>query len=274
MPPPHLQYFVWPSLVARRAHTQACSPSGSSPFFSELQPTPGGQHTPILAHWKGGHSCLGSWPPFGPKHAQWGSCLDSELTRPWPTHPVVSEKQSCHMLCGAWHCPGHTPSFIKNAHRPGKHWRFHPAPPVYSSHHGGWHPIPWLRVHCYHLLGWWTHLSVSPLTCGAHEHGHGITVKLCEVRLVTENTVPPMPEVPPSVHSPTHTAASLVIQSQSEIPGRTPRWIASSHKPVYNATNWQPLPNSVDHLHAQTRSQDETIVPDHLDWLSVFLGCG
>ena len=136
----------------------AWSPPVSSPFLGELQPTPGGQHAVILAEWKVGYPCLGSKPPFGSKHAQWGSCQDSELVSPWPPHSVVSEKQSCHMLCGAWHCPGHTESFVKKrlspsgsyyrgeASRSAGSWGFHPVSPVYFSHQCGWHSISWLRA--------------------------------------------------------------------------------------------------------------------------------
>ena len=99
--------------------------------------------------------------PFFPKHAQWGSYLDSELANQWPLHPDVPEGQTCHVLCGAWHCPGQTRSFVqkrpspKEAHYHGEawcsvgSWWLHPAPPVHSSHRGGWHPIPWLRAHGY-----------------------------------------------------------------------------------------------------------------------------
>ena len=58
-----------------------------------------------------------------------------------------------------------------------------------------------------------------------------------------------------------HMAGSPVIQGQSETSGRTPRPIASSQKPIFNAPSWQTPPNSSDHLHTQTRSRDETIVP-------------
>ena len=69
----------------------------------------------------GEHSCLGARPPFGPKHAHWGSCLDSELASPWPPHPVVPERQSCHVLLGAWHCPGHTQNLVQKRPSPRKH---------------------------------------------------------------------------------------------------------------------------------------------------------
>ena len=59
-----------------------------------------------------------------------------------------------------------------------------------------------------------------------------ITVKLCEGRLITGDTAPPVPKVPPSVRSSPHMAASPVIHIQSETPGGTPKLIASSLKPV------------------------------------------
>ena len=64
---------------------------------------------------RGDHPCLGARPPFGPKHAEWGACLDSEPTSPWPPHPVVPEK---HVLCGAWHCHGHTQNLAQKRPSP------------------------------------------------------------------------------------------------------------------------------------------------------------
>ena len=82
-----------------------------------------------------------------------------------------------------------------------------------------------------------------------------------EARLISEDTVPPVPEAPTSVRPSTHTAASPVIRSQPGTPGGTARPIVSSQKPVYNAPNWQSPPKSADLPHTQTRSR-ETIVPD------------
>ena len=59
------------------------------------------------------------------------------------------------------------------------------------------------------------------------------SVSNCEARLITEDTVPPVPRVSPSVRSSSHMAASPVIQSQSGTPGGMPRLVASSQKPVY-----------------------------------------
>ena len=59
-----------------------------------------------------------------------------------------------------------------------------------------------------------------------------ITVELREGRLITGDTVAPVPKVPPSVRSSPHMSASPVIHSQSGTPGGTPKLIASSQKPV------------------------------------------
>ena len=58
--------------------------------------------------------------------------------------------------------------------------------------------------------------------------GTTISIKPCEARLITEDTVPPGSEVPHSVRSPQHMAASPVIQSQCVTPGGTLRSTASN----------------------------------------------
>ena len=75
----------------------------------------------------------------------------------------------------------------------------------------------------------------------------------------------PVPEVPPSLCSSPQMAASPVIQSQSRTPGRAPRPIANSQKPICHTLNRQSPQKPTDHLHAQTSSWDETIVYDHSD---------
>ena len=132
----------------------------------------------------GGHPCLGSRPPFGPKHVQRGSCLDSEMASLWPPNPVGPEKQPCHLWCGTCHCSGHMQSFVQKHPLPGEayyrgeawcnigSWRFYPSPPVHLSHHGGWRPIQWLMGHGYWLLVGCLKLSVSPLACSAHDYDH------------------------------------------------------------------------------------------------------
>ena len=122
----------------------------------------------------------------------------------WPIHDFHIQKQSCYVLCGAWHYPGHTQSFVQNARHPTREayyrgeawcsvggWGFYPAPTVHSSHCGGWHPKPWLRAHGYYMWVGCTHLTVFPLVCGAHEHD--TTVKQLEARLITNfisNNIP------------------------------------------------------------------------------------
>ena len=129
---------------------------------------------------EGGHA-----PPFGSKHTQWGSCLDSESASPWPSHPVVPESSCVMCSVGRGIVPDTHKIYTKfhpktpvarKAYYCGKAWcsvggsGFHPAPTVHSSLHGGWYPIPWLRGHGCHLWFGCTHLSMSPLACGAHEH--------------------------------------------------------------------------------------------------------
>ena len=106
----------------------------------------------------------------------------NELASPWPPHPLVAENQSCHMLCGEWHCPGHTQSFVEKRPSPretyycGEAWcseavegsiQHHPLlPPWWMAPHIMTEAPPTLVY-----LQWvgFTHLSVSPLACGAHE---------------------------------------------------------------------------------------------------------
>ena len=179
-----------------------------------------------------------------------------------PPHPVVPEMQLCHALCGAWHCPGHTQSFVQKCQSPREAycrgeawcniggWGFHPAPPVHSSHHGEWHPILWLRGRCYRPWVGCMHLSVSPLACGSNELDHHCETAWSEIHHWRHSAwSPAFCEFSP------HMAASPVIQSQSWIPGGRPRPIASIQKHVYNSPNWQPPPKLADHLHAQTKSR-------------------
>ena len=50
-------------------------------------------------------------------------------------------------------------------------WGFHPAPPVHSSHHGGWHPIQWLRVPRLPCVGW-MHISINLSPCLRRTRAH------------------------------------------------------------------------------------------------------
>ena len=111
------------------AHNVVCSPSGSSDFVGALKPTPGGEHVTIF--WQsgkrgGGQTCHESRPPFGSKHAQWGSCLDSELTSLRPSYPVCSRKAvvTWVLLLVGWgvvYCLYMHKVSSKYSRRPGKH---------------------------------------------------------------------------------------------------------------------------------------------------------
>ena len=96
-------------------HDETCSRPGSTPFLAELQTTPGGQHCLVqLRTVEGGGGGGGG----GGKHAQLGSCLDSELASPWPQHPVGPKRLPCHMLCGAGHCLGRTQCYVQTPPSP------------------------------------------------------------------------------------------------------------------------------------------------------------
>ena len=173
---------------------------------------------------------LTATPSHGPNHVQWGAFLDSELPIQLPSHPVVPQNQLSHVLYGAWHCPGHTHFFVKKrlSHREA-YFRTEPwwlrvpsVPLIHSSHCGRWHSIPWLRgqgyrAHIYRYL---------PLQ-GARKRTT-IAAQQRETRLITDDTMPSVPEVPFSAHSPPHMAVSPVIRRQFGTHGGTPRTIASS----------------------------------------------
>ena len=57
-----------------------------------------------------------------PKHAQLGSCLDSELASPWPQNPVGPKSLPCHVLYGAGHCLGRTQVTSKRPVAHGNIW--------------------------------------------------------------------------------------------------------------------------------------------------------
>ena len=108
----------------------------------------------------------------------WASYLDSELVSHWPPHHVVPEKQSCHVLCGAWQGPGHTQIFL-------------PKTPVAqesifssdvalefegSTQHYQFTPLPWWMTPPTETKGQRlpsVNASINlSLACGAHEHDH------------------------------------------------------------------------------------------------------
>ena len=232
------------------------------PFLDELQPTPGRQHTAILAQW----SRL-RWPVHDlhnllcPKMIRVTCCVGRDIVL--DTHKV----------------------WFKNAHHQWKHTIAEKMDVALagegSTQYHQFTPTIMVDGTPYHDLGTTVSIRVldahinQSLPLPATHTGTTIIVKQREVRIIAEDTAPEtVPDVPSSVHSPTHMAASPVIQSQSGTSGGKPRPIASNQKPVYNAPNWQPPSSSADHLHAQTGSRDEAIVPDHSDQLSVFSGCG
>ena len=111
----------------------------------------------------GGHPCLGSRLTFDPKHAQLGSCLDSELASLWhQQHPVGPKRLPCLMLYGAGYCLVRTQCYVQTAPSPmatfdspgsgctdAGSW-LHPPRPAHSSPNGGLHHIPWLTGHDSH----------------------------------------------------------------------------------------------------------------------------
>ena len=94
-----------------------------------------------------------------------------------------------------------------------------------------------------------------------------------EARLITEDTVPPLSEVPPFLQSSPHMAISSVTQSQSGTPGRTPRLIASSQKtlPCSELTTSSETGGSSPRTNEQLGWKD---VNDYQDYLFVYSGCG
>ena len=222
---------------------------------------------------EGGHPCLGSSLTFDPKHAQLGSCLDSELTSPWPQHPIGPKRLPCHVLYGR------TQSYVQTPASPmatfdssgsgctdAGSW-LHPPRPYHSSPHGGLHPIPWLAT-----------ISIIRLDAGINQplplpKAHPdptVTVVKGEPGFFTEDTVSPLSEVPHSVPPALFTAASPVLQSEPWTSGWTPRPISGGQKTSPNGSNWHPSPKSADHLHSQTRSRDEAVHSDHSEQLTVF----
>ena len=103
-------------------------------IFGELQQMPGGQHAEFPVQWKRGKIIHVSIWVSDPIWYQACSMVwtPSWAVRPWPSHPVVPEQQPCHVLCGAWHCPGRTQSFNQKQSSPREeycrgeaweHWR-------------------------------------------------------------------------------------------------------------------------------------------------------
>ena len=147
------------------------------------------------------------------------------------TSHCAGEKQSCHVLLGAWHCRGHMQSFVQTRPLPREayyrreaggsvgSWVVHCSPPVDSSRHGGWHVIPWRRatvtIHGLDAYIYQRRTRAWPSLRNSMERSSPLKTQYLQVPL--------------SVHSLLHTTVSPVIQSQSETSGGTPRLLCVAH---------------------------------------------
>ena len=119
----------------------------------------------------GGHPCLGSRLTFHPKHAQLGSCLDSELASLWPRNPVSPKRLPCHVLHGVGPCLGRTQSYAQT-----------PTSPMSTFHSSGsgcidagsWlqsprpaHSYPMVDCTPYHV--WRATISITGLDAGINQ---------------------------------------------------------------------------------------------------------
>ena len=165
------------------------------------------------------------------------------------------------MLYGVGHCLGRTQSTDASS------W-LHPPWPAHSSPHSRLHHIPWLTGHDFHHKAGRRHQSASPLAYGAS--GPDRHCGIGRTRTHHWRYSVSIVWVPHSVPPPPLTAASSVLLSEPRTSGWTPRPIPGGQKPSPNVSNWHPPPKSADHLHLQTRSQDETVHPNHSEQLTVF----
>ena len=108
----------------------------------------------------GGHPCLRPRLIFDPKHAQLGSCLDSELASPWPQHPGGPKRLPCHVLYGTGHCLGRTQNWIPRDLDV-------PIPVHGSIHHDQLTPPP--MVNCTPCHDWWATISIIRLDAGINQ---------------------------------------------------------------------------------------------------------
>ena len=229
---------------------------------------------------EGVHPCLGSRLTFDPKHAQLGSCLDSELASPWPQHAIGPKRLPSHVLYGAGLCLGRTQSYVQTLLSPmatfDSSWSgctnagswLHPPRPAHSS---PW----WIAPHTmtdgprFPSFGL-TQASISLSPCLRHtrirrslwcRENRDSSLKIQCLHCLRSHTLCLLPPL---------TAASHVLQSEHRTSGWTPRPISGGQKPSPNGSNWHPPPKSADHLHSQTRSQDEAVRSDHSEQLTVF----
>ena len=152
----------------------------------------------------------------------------------WPVHElhILFPQKSSGAMALSWVLTIHKVS-SKNARCPGKHTIVEKPDVVESSiqHH---HFTP-LMVDCTPYYDWGAMVTAHWLDACIYRslplpaaHSTMTTTVKREARLITEDTVPPLSEVPPFAHSSPHMAISSVTQSQSGTPGGTPRLIASS----------------------------------------------
>ena len=238
---PHHEYL----LCEKSMHTTCHSfHQGPRPSWSNCRPRLE-DSTPQF--WGSGRDpCLGSRPPIGPKHTQLGFMSGLRAGHGPPAHPVMPEKQPSHLLCGAWHCPGHPQIIVeKKKKRPSpmeaytitekrdvgsatessiQHHQFTPPTIVDGNpyHHWGWGATVIVR-------GWDAriNLSVSPL------------VLLCEgARPSLWNSITRDWSLKtrclqwPRSHLLHGGVAFDSLQSQSGTPGGTPRPIDRNQKPT------------------------------------------
>ena len=191
------------------------------------------------------------------------------------------------------------------AHRPWQHliphdldvpMPVHACPPVVVN----WTPYHEKRTDGprFPSLGW-TQASISLSPCLRrtrtrpplwHRENRDSSLKIQLLHCLTSHTLclpPPHPYLPhnysivwgptlcaspppTNTHTHTLTAASPVLQSEPRTSGWTPRPISGGLKPSPNGSNWHPPPKSADHLHSQTKSQNEAVCSDHSEQMKVF----
>ena len=239
-----------------------------------------------------GCSCLRSKLTFDPKHAQLGSCLDSELASPWPQHPAGPKRLPRHVLYGVRHCLGSKHSHVQ-------------TPPlamatVDSSGSGctdaGWR-VPsnttssllstwWIAPHTmidgpqFPSLGW-TQALISLFPCLRrtwtrrslwYRENQDSSLKIQCLHCLRSHTLCLLP------HSRRRRLCSKV--SLGHLAGCRDQYPAARSRLRMDRTRTFPSPppppppkkkkKPADHLHLQTRSRDEAVRSDHSEQLTVF----
>ena len=190
----HIHDMVWSSPV-------------SLPFLGELQPTLGGEHATTLTQWKGGGIRVSDPDP----HLVPNMLNEVDVwTTSWPVHDlrILLCMKSSSVMC----CSGRD-TFMdihkmssKNTCRPGKSDVAYVAEGFIQHHQ--FTPFTILDATPCHY--WGATVTVSGLNARIYQFlslpvtqtSTTIAAKQPEGRLITEDTVPPVTEVPPSVRSP------------------------------------------------------------------------